>query len=516
MKKRQFIFENDLRQLQEKGISREQAEEQLGRFTKGFKPLKILRPAIYNDGIKRLNDNDIIKYTALFERETKKGIKVSRFVPASGAATRMFKDLYDYLSSPESALHRDNHSANQFIELLPRFAFFPLISREMAGIDLDDTASRKANSNLIINTLLNEKGLDYGRLPKGLIHFHRYNNEVRTSMEEHLIESLRYAVNDNGPARTHFTISKEHYDLFLNKLQSIKAVFEKNHGPLPDISFSFQRPSTDTIAVTLQNEPFRDSDGKLLFRPGGHGALISNLNEQDSDIIFIKNIDNVVAEEFLNITVRHKKALAGLLLHLRSRVFSYLSKMETVISDDIIEDAVRFIKSDLFASLPKAFRYKSPEEKAKYLKRYLNRPVRVCGMVRNEGEPGGGPFWIEEETGQESLQILEMSQLDLTDPAQKEILRSATHFNPVDLVCSVYDYKGKKFDLIKFINPETGFITIKSFNSNKIKALELPGLWNGAMFDWITVFAEVPIETFNPVKTINDLLRPKHQPSINP
>jgi hypothetical protein len=332
-------------------------------------------------------------------------------------------------------------------------------------------------------------------------------------MEEHLVEGSSFASGPDGLVNVHFTISPEHEEFFKGKLYQEGPTIENEFEIGLDVSFSFQKPHTDTLAVTPGNEPFRDEEGRMLFRPGGHGALIENLNEQKAEIIFIKNIDNVVPQHLLPTTIDYKKTLGGLLLELRSNVFDYLQKLEMKPTEALVKEVAHFIHSKLFATLPPHFSGLNLKEQTSYLSNYLNRPMRVCGMVRNEGEPGGGPFWVKEKSGQESLQILESSQINLKDDHQSAQLKAATHFNPVDLVCSTYNFKGEKFDLSQFTDPETGFISEKSYNGQPLKALELPGLWNGAMANWVTLFVEVPIETFNPVKSVNDLLRPQHQPA---
>lgn len=505
--------DKDIKLLREKGISSDAVDAQISRFKNGFKPLEILRPATINDGVLQLNSEDRERLTSYFTSEVGKNVTLSKFVPASGAATRMFKDLYQYIENPVPIKSlAPAHPIVKFIELLPRFAFFPLVYDQLKTYNLNNVHVRKARAVEIISTLLDESGLNYGFLPKGLVHFHLYENAIRTAMEEHLIEGSNFAVGQDGLVKVHFTISPEHEEFFKAKLYQEGPIIENEFEIGLDTSFSFQKPHTDTLAVTPENEPFRDEEGQLLFRPGGHGALIENLNEQSAEIVFIKNIDNVVPQHLLQPTIEYKKALGGILLELRNHVFDYIKQLNQKVTDDLIHEISHFIKSKLFASLPASFAQMNQNEKADYLISYLNRPIRVCGMVRNEGEPGGGPFWIKEKSGQESLQILESSQFNMADAHQAAQLKAASHFNPVDLVCSTHNFQGEKFDLTQYTDPETGFISEKSFNGKPLKALELPGLWNGAMANWLTLFVEVPIETFNPVKTVNDLLRPQHQP----
>ena len=508
-----MMTKKDLHLLEQKGLSEASVKEQIERFVSGFKPLEVLRPATPGDGILQLSPEDQQKCSAVYKKAKEEGLRLSKFVPASGAATRMFKDLYQYLEEPVPLKGLPfEHPVVRFCEQLPRFAFFPLLVDKLREHNLNNVHVRKSRAVAIISALLSEEGLNYGFLPKGLVHFHAYPDALRTAMEEHLVEGSLFALGSDGLVNIHFTISPEHEELFKKQLYEHGPEIENQFESGLNVTFSFQKPHTDTLAVAPDNSPFRDEKGQLLFRPGGHGALIENLNEQDSEIIFIKNIDNVVPLHLLPTTIDYKMALGGLLLDLRQAVFGYLQALEAGGGPALIETISKFIRERFFAELPQSFIQSSHEAQAAYLQHYLNRPMRVCGMVRNEGEPGGGPFWIREDSGQESLQILESSQIDTKDPHQAAQLQAATHFNPVDLVASVYDYKGKKFDLSRFTDPETGFISNKTYNGKDLKALELPGLWNGAMANWLTLFVEVPIETFNPVKTVNDLLRPQHQP----
>jgi len=506
-----------INQANAKGITEDAVLQQIERFKTGFVWLDVLRPATPNDGIKMLNNRQKTEYSELYENCVKNGMSVLKFVPASGAATRMFKDLFQYLDNPVPFNELpQSHPIVQFIELLPKFSFFPVLKKIFKEDNIENIEIRKAKISEIISQVLNNKSLNYGQLPKGLIHFHIYSfNNIRTAMEEHLVEGSYYSVNQDKTVKIHFTVSEEHLELFKSKVFEIEKDIEKRYSIKTNVSFSFQKSYTDTISVTPDNEPFQDKNGNFVFRPGGHGALIENLNEQNADIIFIKNIDNVVQEHLIEDTVTYKKTLGGLLISLQNTVFEYLKKLDSEINEDLIEHIVNFIKNELFVSVPEFFIKFSLEEKAEFLKKFLNRPIRVCGMVRNEGEPGGGPFWIREKSGQESLQILESSQLNLKNPHQVELLKNSTHFNPVDLVCATRDYKGNKHTLTKFSDPETGFISEKTINGQPIKALELPGLWNGAMANWISLFVEVPVSTFNPVKTVNDLLRIYHQPATH-
>ena len=363
----------------------------------------------------------------------------------------------------------------------------------------------------VVACLLNEEGLNYGQLPKGLLQFHAYDDCVRTPLEEHLVEGALYAAGKDGKVNVHFTVSPEHRPLFEDLVESKKGEYESKFGVKYNISFSEQKSSTDTVAATIDNEPFRNDDGSILFRPGGHGALIENLNDIDADIIFIKNIDNVVPDRLKDPTVRFKKVIAGVLVSLQQRAFDYIRLLDTgKYTHQDLEQMIRFMRDELCQRNPN-LKNLEDTEMAIYLRRKLNRPMRVCGMVKNVGEPGGGPFLAYNQDGTISLQILESSQIDTNNEEYVKMFKSGTHFNPVDLVCAVKDYQGNHFDLPRYVDPQTGFISSKSKNGKELKALELPGLWNGAMSDWNTIFVEVPLETFNPVKTVNDLLREQHQ-----
>jgi hypothetical protein len=363
----------------------------------------------------------------------------------------------------------------------------------------------------VAKAMLAEEGLNYGKLPKGLLKFHKYADGSRTPLEEHLVQGALYAKAGDGNVNVHFTVSPEHRALF-EKLVAEKAQgYAAQHNATFDISFSEQKSSTDTVAANADNTPFRNADGSLLFRPGGHGALIENLNDIDGDIVFIKNIDNVVPDRLKGDTVTYKKLLAGLLVDLQKQAFAYLEKLDSgKYTMEELREMLQFVQKRLFCKNPET-KVLEDTELAIYLRQKLNRPMRVCGMVRNVGEPGGGPFLAYNPDGTISLQILESSQIDMADPEKKAMFEKGTHFNPVDLVCAIKNYKGEKFDLPKYVDKATGFISSKSKDGKELKALELPGLWNGAMSDWSTVFVEVPLSTFNPVKTVNDLYREQHQ-----
>ena len=496
--------------LTSRGVTEESVNQQLKMFQNGFPFLRILGPAVTGDGIMTISDNDVEKYQAAWDNYRMQGHRIVKFVPASGAASRMFKDLFAFLEAdyqvPQSACEQ------AFFANIHQFAFYDELNKccvANKGKDIDALMEAQ-DYKTIVSLLLEPAGMNYGTLPKGLLSFHRYANETRTPFEEHLVESALYASAD-GTAKIHFTVSGSHLPLFQSLADKQTKYFSQRFGIGFDISFSEQKKSTDTIAVNADNTPFRDQNGDLLFRPGGHGALIENLNDLDADIVFIKNIDNVVPDRLKDDTVTYKRLLAGVLVTMQQKAFEYLKLLDSgQYAHNDIENMIRFLRHDLSCNIPD-LKNLEDAELVSMLRKKLNRPMRVCGMVRNVGEPGGGPFRVYDADGSASLQILESSQIDTNDANAKYMFEHGTHFNPVDLVCAVCDYKGKHFNLLKHIDPATGFISHKSKNGRELKALELPGLWNGAMSDWNTVFVEVPLTTFNPVKTVNDLLRPVHQ-----
>ncbi len=514
-----MFTKEDLKQLQGRGSDPKVVENQLDNFKKGFPFINLDRPAIVGDGIKAFNQRDAKKLSYYYDSNSKR-YEVLKFVPASGAASRMFKLLYEFMesytgsgaeikqlkTSPEFKLVRD------FIERIKDFAFYDKLSEALHKDDYDINECLEKNEyNIIISYLLNPVGLNYANLPKGLLLFHSYPDGARMSIEEHMVEAANYCKDKEKRSAIHFTVSPEHADMFLEEINRVKGKYEDQFDLKYELTFSLQKSSTDTIAVDMNNKPMRDTNGGLIFRPGGHGALIENLNDRESEIIFIKNIDNVVPDSMKHDTYLYKKVLGGYLFELQDAVFEHLETLDGKPDDEDLRTILRFIKSKLGFVVDPDFSSWAREDKIEYLHHKLNRPIKVCGMVKNEGEPGGGPFWVKEPTGEISLQIVESSQIDMDNAGQKEILGKSTHFNPVDLVCGVRDYKGKVFDLRNFVDPATGFISIKSKDGKTLKAQELPGLWNGAMANWITVFVEIPISTFNPVKTVNDLLRKEHQ-----
>lgn len=510
---------DDVFQIEQKGIALKEINAQMLNFKHGFPFAKLASAATINDGIWQFADDEIDFYVHLYKEDSPLR-KITKFVPASGAATRMFKMLFEYrdflIKSPDEAkdaIETDHFKeVKEFFERLDQFAFHRSLKSICVENNLDlELLLMEHNHLQILNLVLNEEGLNYSKMPKALLRFHRYIDRSRLALEEHLVESSQYATDSERIARIHFTVSPEHQALFVEHIHQIIEHYEKAFDVTFEIGYSIQKPSTDIIAVDMNNQPFREESGELVFRPGGHGALIQNLNDILGDIVFIKNIDNVVPDHLRAVSVRYKQVIGGLLLNLQSQIFKYLKLLEIKMYDLIlIEEIENFCTEKLLVDFSKSYEDFADSEKADYLFELLNRPIRVCGMVKNEGEPGGGPFWvIKNDT--KSLQIVESSQVNMKDPGQLEIFKSATHFNPVDLVCGLRNYLNEPFNLLEFIDNETGFISEKSKNGKALKAMELPGLWNGAMAKWLTVFVEVPIITFNPVKVVNDLLRPQHQ-----
>ena len=496
-----MFTQKDLAQLTSRNIEPARVEEQLEAFRTGFPYLTIDRAAVVADGIVKLDPEKAVELAAMYGKSVCR-LTVEKFVPASGAASRMFKDLYEYVGE---------NKASTMIETvlsgLEKFAFY----EDLAALNINMKDPKAVIGAIIEGDPAAGTGLGLGKKPKGLIKFHKYANGGRTAMEEHLVEVALYGGN---PARIHFTVSPEHMDDFKRLVDERIGAFSAKYGVEYEITYSIQEPSTDTVAVNPDNTPFREGDaqtGDILFRPGGHGALIENLNRIDADLIFIKTVDNVVPDHLKGDTVLYKKALAAIALELQQQIFSYLKTIdgggEKAADAAFQADVRQFIEQKLCYRFPVGAQPTLAD-----LRRVLDRPLRVCGMVRNEGEPGGGPFWAQTSLGIPgalSLQIAESSQID---PAvRKELMGGGTHFNPVDLVCAVRNFQGQKFDLTQYIDKKTGFISEKSKEGRSLKALELPGLWNGAMADWTTVFVEVPITTFAPVKTVADLLRPQHQ-----
>jgi hypothetical protein len=506
-----MLTKNDLNLIAAKGIPVSQIEEQLTRFTTGFPPLPIIASASVGKGILHVPEDEQRACIKAWKAYLRRKKEVLKFVPASGAASRMFKELFAFLEGGETL--PTTPFEQTFFQHIEQFAFYTALnaccqSNENKSIqDLIAAGKHKA----VAENLLLRKGLNYGYFPKGAIVFHSYPaGKTRTAMEEHWVEGAMYARSGDRKVRLHFTVSPEHEHLFSIMTNSYLPYYAEKFDVEYQIDFSVQQTSTDTVAVDAQNQPFRE-DGQLVFRPGGHGALIWNLNQLTADVVFIKNIDNVVPDAFKPETVHYKQLIGGILITYQRQMFDYLRLIDSgrYTHEQLIE-MLYFLQDRLCIKNPET-KHLEDVELVLYIKSKLNRPLRVCGMVRNAGEPGGGPFLAVNPDGTISPQILESSQIDLSDPAKKALFEQGTHFNPVDLVCALKNYKGEKFDLLQYIDPNTGFISSKSKNGKALKALELPGLWNGAMADWNTVFVEVPIATFNPVKTVNDLLRGEHQ-----
>ncbi|MBR0047821.1 MAG: DUF4301 family protein [Prevotella sp.] len=503
-----MLSQQDLKQIAQKGITEEQINVQLNEFKTGFPFLKLEAAASIDRGIVATGKQDKQNYIKAWEKYKQEGHKIVKFVPASGAASRMFKDMFAFLDADYQV--PTTPFEQKFFENIKKFAFYDELDaacRKNEGKSIKYLID-EGNYKAVVANMLFEKGLNYGQLPKGMLLFHKYDDGARTPMEEHLVEGALYATS-NGEACVHFTVSHEHMELFKKRVAAKADGYAKKYNVKYDISFSEQKPSTDTIAANPDNTPFRNDDGSLLFRPGGHGALIENLNEIDADVIFIKNIDNVVPDRIKADTVEYKEVIAGVLVNLQKIAFGYLKELEGDPSKERMAEMAKFVET-IFVENPR-MKSLSQAELKEYLIKKLNRPMRVCGVVQNVGEPGGGPFLTYNQDGTISLQILESSQIDKNNKEYMEMFTKGTHFNPVDLVCAVKDYKGQPFNLPDFVDRTTGFISSKSKNGKELKALELPGLWNGAMSDWNTVFVEVPLSTFNPVKTVNDLLREQHQ-----
>ena len=499
-----MLTEKDLKQIAQRGISKEQLETQLKEFETGFPFLKLEAAASVGNGIVAPNENERKKYVDAWEAYKAEGHRVVKFVPASGAASRMFKNMFAFVDANYDVPTTDFEK--KYFDEIEKFAFYDALNdvcvkNEGMGIK---ALMAEGKYKAVAANMLKPEGLNYGQLPKGMLLFHKYAEGARTPMEEHLVEGALYAAS-NGEAHVHFTVSHDHLAYFKAKVAEKADMFAKKYGIKYNITFSEQKPSTDTVAANPDNTPFRESDGSLLFRPGGHGALIENLNEIKADVIFIKNIDNVVPDRLKPETVEWKQVIAGVLVSLQKKAFEYLRKLDAGVNDAELQEIAAFVEKNLCT------KPKSCKVDAEYLRNKLNRPMRVCGVVKNVGEPGGGPFLTYNQDGTVSLQILESSQIDTNNADYMKMFTQGTHFNPVDLVCAVKDYKGQSFNLPDFVDKTTGFISSKSKGGKELKALELPGLWNGAMSNWSTIFVEVPLGTFNPVKTVNDLLREQHQ-----
>lgn len=511
--------DNDLKQIKSKGLTPEKVNQQIQNFINGFPYTDLVGPARIGRNIKSFDSPKIKELIQKFNHEALE-LHIVKFVPASGAASRMFKHLFAYLkeaegsANPEQIIKKQDHkAASQFINNLKKFAFFEDLTQALKEDDYDiELLLEQKKYDIIISYLLTDKGLNYGSKPKAIIKFHHYGDHTRMAIEEHLVEGAYYACNTNNEVHLHFTVSPEHQEEIKSKLNNVVPNYEKHFNVKYHITFSQQKPSTDIIAVNMENEPFRESEGSLLFRPGGHGSLIENLNDIYGDLIFIKNIDNVVPDHLRDTTYIYKKIIGSYLLELQEKTFDYLKQLNENPEKVNLEEVRLFIEENLgYQFHDEQLHNLRRVEKIDLLFDKLNRPIRVCGMVKNQGEPGGGPFCVRHDDRSTSLQIVEKAQIDTKKEDQRNYMESSTHFNPVDIVCSTKNFKGEPFDLLDFVDPNTGLISHKSRNGQSLKAQELPGLWNGAMADWNTAFVEIPIITFNPVKTVNDLLRDEHQ-----
>lgn len=500
----------DLQLIDSKGITEQTLHSQLKMLREGFPFLKILAPATVGNGIVEVTPEMEKTSLDIWDDFLKAGGTVVKMVPASGAASRMFKDLFSFLNGKSDK--PDNDFIKTFFRDIHKFAFYPALNSatmRLYGKSVETLVAEKRFKD-VVKALLDESGLNYGQLPKALLEFHKVIGGSRTPLAEHLAEGAQYAAGKKGKVNVHFTVSPEHRRLVEAKIEEILGDLSRRYGVEFDITLSEQKPSTDTVAALENGEPYRE-DGALFFRPGGHGALIENLNDLDADVVFIKNIDNVVPDDKREVTNTFKKVIGGVLVGLKQRADEYCRLLKKgVPPTEKLDEIEKFLKNSLHVS-SESLAGMNTDEKARFFFDKLNRPMRVAGMVKNEGEPGGGPFIVEDRDGSTSLQILESTQIDMKDKKAAAMLKESSHFNPVDLACAIRDFEGRKFNLPDFVDVETGFISSKSRKGTEFKALELPGLWNGAMSNWNTVFVEVPAETFNPVKTVNDLLRPAHQ-----
>jgi nicotinamide riboside kinase len=509
----------DFVQIYENEIPLKNIKQQLSFFRNGIAKSNLVGPATLFNGILKLSESDF-QEKAMFFDENKSNLKLEKFVPASGAASRMFKFLLSFLKDFDIENETINAYINRkkdtelpiFIVGLEKFPFFKTIDKKLREIYPDfESLDRDYKNYYFIKLLLAKDYFDFSDKPKGALPFHKYQKRIVTPVEEHLHECIYYASSDNA-SNMHFTVSESHLGQFETIIDAIKIEAERKSETVINVNYSYQNKNTDTIAVDFENNPFRDENGRLFFRPGGHGALIENLNQLDADIVFIKNIDNVIQNN-IEKTARYKKALAGILIELQQQLFKYLHAIDAKeIQQEYVDEILLFLEEKLNIRIPEDFYKLSFANKIIGIKAVLNKPIRVCGMVKNEGEAGGGPFWVKDEKGVISLQIVESSQVDLSNETQKSILNASTHFNPVDLVCGIKNYKKEKFDLTQFVDHNSGFIVEKTTFGRDIKSYELPGLWNGAMANWITIFVQVPLITFNPVKSVNDLLKSAHQP----
>ncbi len=514
---------DDRVQMKSLGISEARVKAQIQIFRKPLSFARLRRPCTLGDGIQQISLAELEHYIQLHEGAALEG-RFVKFVPASGAASRMFKLPFEiYTQNPAPSIEEIREQAGKgdqkakdflcFREGIRRLAFFEDLKATVEGKGFPvGKLLEEDRWQEFLKYLLTEEGLNYGALPKGLLKFHRYPSGNRTALEEHLVEAIHTVRDRKGICRVHLTVSPEDEEAFRQYFERIRSLYEQQFRCVLEVTFSVQQHSTDTIAVDLENRPFREKEGRLLFRPGGHGALLSNLADIGGDLIYLKNIDNILPDRLREPTILWKKVLGGLLVEIQKTVYGYMRQLTEGSKDTrLFESAMDFAANRLLVLRPEAFKQWTAEKKRDFLVNRLNRPLRVCGMVRNEGEPGGGPFWVEGKGGNLSLQIVEGADVDPQSSEQQAIWGSSTHFNPVDLVCAVNDFHGNPLPLKDYVNPETVLISQKSKDGRDLKSLELPGLWNGAMAEWNTLFIEVPITTFNPVKTINDLLKSEHQ-----
>lgn len=505
------LSDSDLNTLQARGITPAELQAQVDRFVTGFPYLEIYDSARPGAGITVLSDSDEDRAVERWDGFLADGGRVCKFVPASGAASRMFKSLFAFVDG-DSQHPAEGSDVDNLLKGIHKVAFFNELNAalvRMHGKDADALIAEGRDKD-VISAIISADGLNYGNLPKGLLTFHHAEEGTRTPVEEQLMEGAQSARQADGTVNMHLTVSGSHREAFVRKLEDVKPRIEKKMGVKINVGMSEQKASTDTVAVNEDNTLFRDN-GNLVFRPGGHGALIQNLNDIDAEVVFIKNIDNVVPDKLRDATLKYKKVIAGYLMELHDAVARYIRLIDSrSYTDALLDEICGFLREKFSFDAPELSDLKG-EDLSTYLRGKLNRPLRVCGMVKNEGEPGGGPYITYNTDGSRSLQILESTQIDLSKEENRQMMAKATHFNPVDLVCYVTDVDGKPFDLTRYVDPLTGFISSKSLHGRSLKALELPGLWNGAMSDWLTAFVEVPVATFNPVKTVNDLLRPQHQ-----
>ena len=509
----------DFIEIYNRKINAETIEFQFNILKNGIPKINLDRTATINDGIIIISKEEATYFSNYFDQK-KENLKLKKFVPASGAASRMFKFLNEFLNEFKLGEESINAYINRkkeknlpvFLVAKEKFPFYnDILKVAKASLPDFDSWEKDTRDFGFIKTMLSNNHFDYANKPKGILPFHQYKTHVASAIEEHLKECLHYATS-NAKSHLHFTVSEEHQKSFESIINDVKPRLENSSNVAIEVKYSYQNKSTDVIAVDIDGNPFRDENNQILFRPGGHGALIENLNNLNADIIFIKNIDNVIQNHADEIAL-YKKALAGVLIQYQEVIFRFMKTLNSeTISNEEIAEIADYIKSKLNISIKPDFVKYTKESKVEHLQTILSRPIRVCGMVKNEGEPGGGPFWVIDKKGKTFLQIIESSQIDTKDENQIKIFESATHFNPVDLVCGIKDYNGQKFDLTKYIDANSGFVVEKNKNGKPYNAFELPGLWNGAMAKWLTIFVEVPLITFNPVKTVNDLLKPAHQP----